>query len=60
MQGEKLSVVIIDKLRFAVPTDPIMKARTDAINAAGGNAFNDLQIPQAVIALKQRFGSLIR
>jgi ATP-dependent DNA helicase DinG len=37
-----------------------MKARTDAIAAAGGNAFNDLQIPQAVIALKQGFGRLIR
>ena len=60
VQGEQLSCVIIDKLPFAVPTDPIMKARTDAINAAGGNAFNDLQIPQAVIALKQGFGRLIR
>jgi ATP-dependent DNA helicase DinG len=60
VQGEQLSCVIIDKLPFAVPTDPIMKARTDAIAAAGGNAFNDLQIPQAVIALKQGFGRLIR
>jgi ATP-dependent DNA helicase DinG len=60
VQGEQLSCVIIDKLPFAVPTDPIMKARTDAIAAAGGNAFNDLQVPQAVIALKQGFGRLIR
>ena len=60
VQGEQLSCVIIDKLPFAVPTDPIMKARTDAITAAGGNAFNDLQVPQAVIALKQGFGRLIR
>jgi ATP-dependent DNA helicase DinG len=60
VQGEQLSCVIIDKLPFAVPSDPIMKARTDAIAAAGGNAFNDLQIPQAVIALKQGFGRLIR
>jgi ATP-dependent DNA helicase DinG len=60
VQGEQLSCVIIDKLPFAVPSDPIMKARTDAITAAGGNAFNDLQIPQAVIALKQGFGRLIR
>jgi ATP-dependent DNA helicase DinG len=60
VQGEQLSCVIIDKLPFAVPSDPIMKARTDAINAAGGNAFNDLQVPQAVIALKQGFGRLIR
>ena len=60
VQGEQLSCVIIDKLPFAVPTDPIMKARTDAITAAGGNAFNDLQVPQAVLALKQGFGRLIR
>ncbi|HEV2578870.1 MAG TPA: helicase C-terminal domain-containing protein [Acidobacteriaceae bacterium] len=60
VQGEQLSCVIVDKLPFAVPSDPIMKARTDAITAAGGNAFNDLQIPQAVIALKQGFGRLIR
>ncbi|HSU18138.1 MAG TPA: helicase C-terminal domain-containing protein [Acidobacteriaceae bacterium] len=60
VQGEQLSCVIVDKLPFAVPSDPIMKARTDAIIAAGGNAFNDLQVPQAVIALKQGFGRLIR
>jgi ATP-dependent DNA helicase DinG len=60
VQGEQLSCVIIDKLPFAVPTDPIMKARTDAIAAGGGNPFNDLQVPQAVIALKQGFGRLIR
>jgi ATP-dependent DNA helicase DinG len=60
VQGEQLSCVIIDKLPFAVPTDPILKARTDAIAAAGGNAFNDLQVPQAVLALKQGFGRLIR
>ena len=60
VQGEQLSCVIIDKLPFAVPSDPIMKARTDAITAAGGNAFSDLQIPQAVITLKQGFGRLIR
>ncbi len=60
VQGEQLSCVIIDRLPFAVPSDPIMRARTDAIAAAGGNAFNDLQIPQAVLALKQGFGRLIR
>ena len=60
VQGEQLSCVIIDKLPFSVPSDPIMKARTDAITAAGGNPFNDLQIPQAVITLKQGFGRLIR
>jgi len=60
VQGEQLSCVIIDKLPFAVPSDPIMKARTDAITAAGGNPFTELQIPQAVITLKQGFGRLIR
>jgi len=60
VQGEQLSCVIVDKLPFAVPSDPIMKARTDAISAAGGNAFQDLQVPQAVLALKQGFGRLIR
>ncbi len=60
VQGEQLSCVIIDKLPFAVPTDPVMKARTSAIAAAGGNPFHDLQVPQAVIALKQGFGRLIR
>jgi ATP-dependent DNA helicase DinG len=60
VQGEQLSCVIIDKLPFAVPSDPILRARTDAVTAAGGNAFNDLQVPQAVIALKQGFGRLIR
>ena len=60
VQGEQLSCVIIDKLPFAVPSDPIIKARTDAILAAGGKPFEELQIPQAVITLKQGFGRLIR
>jgi ATP-dependent DNA helicase DinG len=58
--GEQLSCVIIDRLPFAVPSDPIVKARMDAIAASGGNAFFDYQVPAAVIALKQGFGRLIR
>jgi ATP-dependent DNA helicase DinG len=60
VQGEQLSCVIIDKLPFAVPSDPVVKARMDAINASGGNAFFDYQVPSAVITLKQGFGRLIR
>jgi ATP-dependent DNA helicase DinG len=60
VQGEQLSCVIIDKLPFAVPSDPVVKARMDAITAAGGNAFFDYQVPSAVITLKQGFGRLVR
>ena len=60
VQGEQLSCVIIDKLPFAVPSDPVVKARMDAIEATGGKPFFDLQVPAAVIALKQGFGRLIR
>lgn len=60
VQGEQLSCVIIDKLPFAVPSDPVIKARMDAVNASGGNAFFDYQVPSAVITLKQGFGRLIR
>jgi len=58
--GEQLSCVIIDKLPFAVPNDPVVEARLRKIREAGGNPFYDYQIPQAAIALKQGFGRLIR
>jgi ATP-dependent DNA helicase DinG len=58
--GEALSCVIIDKLPFASPGDPITSARIEAINEAGGNAFADYQIPLAILALQQGLGRLIR
>jgi ATP-dependent DNA helicase DinG len=60
VQGEQLSCVIIDRLPFAVPSDPIVAARVKAIDADGGNAFFQYQVPAAVITLKQGFGRLIR
>ncbi len=60
VQGEQLSCVIIDRLPFAVPTDPVIAARADAVTQSGGNAFYEYQIPQAALALKQGFGRLIR
>lgn len=58
--GDALSVVVIDKLPFAAPDDPVFEARLDAIRRNGGNPFRDEQLPQAVIALKQGAGRLIR
>ncbi len=58
--GEQLSCVIIDKLPFAVPSDPVVEARIQSIREEGGNPFYDYQIPQAALALKQGFGRLIR
>ncbi|MBZ5573135.1 MAG: ATP-dependent DNA helicase [Acidobacteriia bacterium] len=60
VQGEQLSCVIIDRLPFAVPTDPVVAARVKSIDAEGGNAFFQYQVPAAVITLKQGFGRLIR
>jgi ATP-dependent DNA helicase DinG len=60
VQGDALSLVIIDKLPFASPGDPVLKARLAHIEANGGNGFRDYQVPSAAIALKQGFGRLIR
>jgi ATP-dependent DNA helicase DinG len=58
--GQQLSCVIIDRLPFAVPTDPIVAARVRTLAEEGRNAFAEYQIPEAVLALKQGFGRLIR
>lgn len=60
VRGEALSCVIIDKLPFASPGDPILKARIDSMREGGGNPFMEFQLPQAVISLKQGVGRLIR
>ena len=58
--GQQLSCVIIDRLPFAVPTDPVVAARVRTLTEDGRNAFAEYQIPEAVLALKQGFGRLIR
>jgi len=58
--GEALSCVIIDKLPFASPSDPITAARIDAVRAQGGEPFADYQVPLAILALQQGLGRLIR
>jgi ATP-dependent DNA helicase DinG len=58
--GEALSCVVVDKLPFASPADPITAARIDAIRARGGEPFNDYQVPLAILALQQGLGRLIR
>jgi ATP-dependent DNA helicase DinG len=60
VMGEALSLVIIDKLPFAPPNDPVMVARSNQLRQQGGNPFMELFLPQAVIALKQGAGRLIR
>lgn len=58
--GEALSLVVVDKLPFAVPDDPVVMARADAIRARGGNPFLEDSLPDAILALRQSFGRLIR
>ena len=60
VRGEALSVVIIDKLPFAPPDDPVLAARIEELRAREGNPFTELQLPQAVLQLKQGAGRLIR
>jgi ATP-dependent DNA helicase DinG len=60
VRGEQLSCVIVDRLPFAVPSDPIVAARVKVLQEDGRNAFAEYQVPEAVLALKQGFGRLIR
>ena len=60
VRGKALSLVVIDKLPFAPPDDPVLAARLDALARRGGNPFMDYQLPTAVISLKQGAGRLIR
>jgi ATP-dependent DNA helicase DinG len=60
VRGEALSLVVIDKLPFAPPDDPVLSARIDKLRAAGRNPFMEYQLPRAVISMKQGSGRLIR
>jgi ATP-dependent DNA helicase DinG len=60
VKGDALRLVIIEKLPFASPDDPLVKARIDHLQSTGGNAFRDYQLPEAALALKQGVGRLIR
>ncbi len=60
VRGHALALVVIDRLPFASPEDPLLKARLEGIRRRGGNPFQEFQLPQAVLALKQGFGRLIR
>ena len=60
VRGEALTVVVIDKLPFAPPDDPVLAARIESLRVQGGNPFTELQLPQAVLQLKQGAGRLIR
>ena len=60
MPGEALSLVVIDRLPFTPPDDPILSARTEAVARAGGSGFAEVQLPRAAMLLKQGFGRLLR
>jgi ATP-dependent DNA helicase DinG len=60
VRGHALALVVIDKLPFAPPEDPLLRARLEGVRRRGGNPFQEFQLPQAVLALKQGFGRLIR